>query len=58
MRNKYSKKTKFEPAKEHFTSERLLSICKLNIFSLNTTVLCKVYKYKNNIFYFWCYSEM
>ena len=31
-------KAKFENAKEHFIPEVLLNICKLYIFSLNTTV--------------------
>ena len=39
--SKYKKmrnKTKFGDTKEHFLSEGLLNICKLDIFSLNTTV--------------------
>ena len=35
-------KTKFKDTKEYFISEGLLNICKLHIFTLNTTVYLQI----------------
>ena len=45
-------KTKFEHTKEYFISQCLLNICKLNIFSLNTTVSLQIAVVQKQLFQF------
>ena len=46
----FQNNTKFEDKKEHFTSEGLLNICKLHIFSLNSNVHLQIPAVQKQLF--------
>ena len=50
--------TKFEDTKEHFISEGLLNICKLHIFSLNTTMHLQIPAVQKQPFPLWPFQRV